>query len=82
MVFLEFPGVGAIVFDDRRRLLLVQRANPPAQGRWSVPGGHVEPGESDEAATLRELGYELVSLRAFDLFPHTHHLEALAVFTR
>lgn len=35
-----------------------------------------------DTATLRGLGYELVSLRAFDLFPHTHHLEALAVFTR
>jgi len=36
---------------------------------------------SRDTATLRGLGYELVSLRAFDLFPHTHHLEALAVFT-
>lgn len=35
-----------------------------------------------DTATLREAGYELASLRAFDLFPHTHHLEALAVFTR
>lgn len=35
-----------------------------------------------DTKTLRELGYELQSLRAFDLFPHTHHLEALAVFTR
>ena len=35
-----------------------------------------------DTRTLRELGYELASLRAFDLFPHTHHLEALAVFTR
>lgn len=35
-----------------------------------------------DTATLRGLGYELVSLRAFDLFPHTHHFEALAVFTR
>lgn len=35
-----------------------------------------------DTATLRGLGYELVSLRAFDLFPHTHHLEALAVFGR
>ncbi len=34
-----------------------------------------------DTQTLRELGYQLESLRAFDLFPHTHHLEALAVFT-
>lgn len=35
-----------------------------------------------DIASLQEQGYELVSLRAFDLFPHTHHVEALAVFTR
>ncbi len=35
-----------------------------------------------DTATLRGQGYELASLRAFDLFPHTHHLEALAVFVR
>lgn len=35
-----------------------------------------------DTKTLRSLGYEIDSLRAFDLFPHTHHLEALAVFTR
>lgn len=51
----EIPCVGAIVVDDDGRLLLVRRANPPAQGLWSIPGGRVEPGESDEDATLREL---------------------------
>lgn len=34
-----------------------------------------------DTKTLRELGYEIDSMRAFDLFPHTHHLEALAVFS-
>lgn len=31
---------------------------------------------------FRELGYELASLDAFDLFPHSHHVEALAILTR
>lgn len=35
-----------------------------------------------DTATLRELGYTPVLLRAFDLFPHSHHLESLMVFTR
>jgi len=39
-------------------ILLVRRGRPPQAGRWSVPGGHVEPGETPEAAVLRELGEE------------------------
>jgi ADP-ribose pyrophosphatase YjhB (NUDIX family) len=46
------------VHDDRGRLLLVRRANPPAQGLWSIPGGRVEPGEDDEAAVVREVAEE------------------------
>ncbi|MBZ2195663.1 class I SAM-dependent RNA methyltransferase [Ruania sp. N2-46] len=32
-----------------------------------------------DVAHARERGHELVSLRAFDLFPHTHHVECVAV---
>lgn len=32
--------------------------------------------------TLTESGYTLTKLRAFDLFPHTHHFESVAVFQR
>jgi tRNA/tmRNA/rRNA uracil-C5-methylase (TrmA/RlmC/RlmD family) len=35
-----------------------------------------------DAGTLACLGYELVALRAFDLFPNTHHLEAVGRFAR
>jgi ADP-ribose pyrophosphatase YjhB (NUDIX family) len=47
--------VGGIVIDSRSRLLLVLRAQQPALGTWSVPGGRVEPGESDAVATAREV---------------------------
>jgi len=52
------PCVGAVVHDAAGRLLLVRRGRPPAQGRWSLPGGRVGPGESDEAAVVRELREE------------------------
>lgn len=47
--------MGAIVFDATRRLLVVQRGRPPGAGRWSLPGGRVEPGEPDDAAVRREV---------------------------
>lgn len=47
--------VGGIVVDADGRLLLVRRGQEPAKGRWSVPGGRVEAGESDAEATAREL---------------------------
>jgi 8-oxo-dGTP diphosphatase len=50
-------AVGAVVV-DHDRLLLVRRANPPAQGLWSVPGGRVEHGEALSEAVTRELREE------------------------
>ena len=47
--------VGAVVLDDRGRLLVVQRANPPGVGRWTVPGGRVEFGEPLADAVAREV---------------------------
>lgn len=35
-----------------------------------------------DVGTFRTVGYELESLRAFDLFPQSHHVEALAVLSR
>jgi 8-oxo-dGTP diphosphatase len=50
--------VGALVYDEQRRLLLVQRGHAPDQGLWSLPGGRVEPGETDSAAVAREVAEE------------------------
>jgi SAM-dependent methyltransferases related to tRNA (uracil-5-)-methyltransferase len=34
-----------------------------------------------DVRTLRAYGYKLAALRAYDLFPHTHHMEAVALLT-
>jgi 8-oxo-dGTP diphosphatase len=52
---MRVPCVGAIVRDDAGRLLVVRRANPPAAGSWSLPGGRVEEGETDPVAAAREV---------------------------
>ena len=51
----DIPCVGAVVFDERGRLLLIKRANPPAQGSWSLPGGRLEPGEQAREGVIREV---------------------------
>ncbi len=35
-----------------------------------------------DTKSLLDSGYDLLELRAFDIFPHTHHFESLAVFSR
>jgi ADP-ribose pyrophosphatase YjhB (NUDIX family) len=47
-------GVGAVVFDEDR-VLLVKRGREPLKGEWSLPGGAVEVGESLETAVAREV---------------------------
>jgi ADP-ribose pyrophosphatase YjhB (NUDIX family) len=54
----DIPCVGAVVFDERGRLLLVKRANPPAQGMWSLPGGRQERDESADEGVIREVREE------------------------
>ncbi len=47
-------GVGAVILRNKK-ILLVQRAAPPAAGMWAVPGGKVHPGEGLQEALEREI---------------------------
>ncbi len=51
------PSVGAIVFKGPD-VLLIKRGNAPLKGRWSIPGGKIEFGETLEAALRREVREE------------------------
>ncbi|MBZ6137227.1 MULTISPECIES: (deoxy)nucleoside triphosphate pyrophosphohydrolase [Streptomyces] len=52
--------VVAAALVDGGRLLAARRSAPAdLAGRWELPGGKVEPGESPEAALVRELHEEL-----------------------
>lgn len=44
--------------DGQLHVLLVERGWPPFEGRWALPGGHVDVGEDVEAAGRRELAEE------------------------
>jgi ADP-ribose pyrophosphatase YjhB (NUDIX family) len=49
------PCVGAVVKDGQGRLLLIKRGHEPGAGLWSLPGGRIEPGETDTQALVREM---------------------------
>lgn len=48
----------AIVFRDNK-ILACERADSQNAGLWEFPGGKIEPGETSEAACVRELAEEL-----------------------
>ena len=49
------PCVGAVVTDEQGRLLMIKRGHEPGAGLWSIPGGRIEPGETDTEALVREM---------------------------
>jgi len=50
-------GVGAVIVDDGR-VVLIKRKYEPLAGQWSLPGGTLEIGESLEAGVAREMREE------------------------
>jgi ADP-ribose pyrophosphatase YjhB (NUDIX family) len=50
--------VGAVIADADGRLLLIRRGHEPGKGLWSLPGGRIEDGETDEQALVREVAEE------------------------
>jgi len=58
----EYPdnpvlGVGAVIFNNEK-VLLVKRGKEPGYGKWSIPGGAVELGETLKEGVLREVKEE------------------------
>ena len=76
----EFPeaplvGVGAVVV-DQGRVLLVQRGREPLKGKWSLPGGMLELGETLTQGVIREVqeetGLIVESLELIELLDRVH----------
>jgi len=77
---MEVVGVGIAVFVWKNgKFLLGQRYGSLGHGTWSIPGGHLEPGETWEEAAKREVmeetGMKIDNIRFVaatnDLFPET-----------
>ena len=64
---LPIVGVGGVVIKGDE-VLLVRRGKPPMKGRWTIPGGMVELGESLPQAVQREINEETrLEVRAVDV---------------
>ena len=50
--------VGTVVLRENRALFVRQAKGQSLEGKWSIPWGVVEPGESPDNAALRETGEE------------------------
>ncbi len=62
------PAAGVLIF-RRGRLLLVRRAHEPYPGKWTIPAGFMEWGESPEETAIRELKEETnLDIEIGDLF--------------
>ena len=65
----DYPrvGVGAVILHEDK-VLLVRRGQSPSFGKWSLPGGLVELGESTREAIAREIGEECgIKIRIVDV---------------
>ena len=52
------PATAIVVFNERHELLLVKRGQEPGKGKWCLPGGFQELGETPEQCALREFSEE------------------------
>ena len=70
----EYPahplvGVGALIHDGEGRVLVIKRKFEPNKGRWSLPGGLLETGETLLEAGKREVREEVgVEIEVEELF--------------
>ena len=71
-------GVGGVVVKDGKALI-IKRGHEPRKGEWSLPGGHVELGETLIDAVRREIkeetGLDVEVGALLDVFDRVHRVD-------
>lgn len=74
-------AAGVLICDDREQVLMVQRAKDPSKGKWGLPGGFIDAGETVEQALRREcreeIGIEIEEPRFLCSFPNRYHYKGI-----
>ncbi len=69
-------AVGAVIVDERERMVVLVRGKEPGKGLWDLPGGFVDPGETAEEALRREvceeIGLEVSAMRYLGSWPNVY----------
>jgi mutator protein MutT len=79
--FGPVAAVGGLVVNTNNELLMVRRAQDPEKGKWGLPGGFVDRGETIEQALEREVfeetGLKLGSSRYLISFPNLYDYQGV-----
>jgi NADH pyrophosphatase NudC (nudix superfamily) len=69
-------AVAGVVVDEQGRMVVLVRGKEPGKGKWDLPGGFADPGETVEEALRREvreeIGLEVTAMRYLGSWPNVY----------
>ena len=69
-------AVAGVIVDEPGRMVVLVRGKEPGKGKWDLPGGFVDPGDTAEGALRREvreeIGLEVTGMRYLGSWPNVY----------